>query len=327
MPTTNTTTPLAERMADYAAKLTFEQLPKEVVHEAKRVTVDAIGCAIGAWKEDPCVAIRSVVDHFHGEAGWGATIWGTRQAAPADWTALHNGICVRYFDYNDTYLSKEPAHPSDNIPACFSAGESTAAHGRDVITAIVLAYEVQCRFADAVSIRARGWDHVTYGAFSTAVAASKLFKLDKVKTKHALGIAGVNSAALRQSRVGELSHWKGAAFANSARHGVYSALLARAGVTGPAPIFEGEKGFEKLVSGEAMRVAPPFGPEPMNGVVPPDGFMIRKSCIKFYPAEYHAQSAVGAALDLRDDLKIDDIDTVLVESHDAAVDIIGSEPE
>jgi 2-methylcitrate dehydratase len=324
MPTTVLT--LAERLADYAARLRFEDLPAEVVHEAKRVTVDALGCAIGAWKEEPCIAIRSVASDFSATKN-GSTIWGTKHVAPPDWTALHNCLCVRYFDYNDTYLSKEPAHPSDNIPACFSAGESISAHGRDVITAIVLAYEVQCRFADAVSIRARGWDHVTYGAFSTALAASKLFKLDKTKTKHALGIAGVNSAALRQSRVGELSHWKGTAFANAARHGVYSALLARAGVTGPAPIFEGEKGFEKLVSGEAMRVAPPFGPEAMSGIVPPDGFMIRKSCIKFYPAEYHAQSAVGAALDLRKDLKIDDIDTVLVESHDAAVDIIGSEPE
>ena len=318
---------LAERLADYAGKLTFEQLPKEVVHEAKRVTVDAIGCAIGAWKEDPCVAIRSVADHFHGEAGYGATVWGTRQSVPVDWAALHNGICVRYFDYNDTYLSKEPAHPSDNIPACYAAAESVSAHGRDLITAIVLAYEVQCRFADAVSIRARGWDHVTYGAFSVALGASKIFKLDKAKTKHALGIAGVNSAALRQSRVGELSHWKGTAFANAARHGVYSAMLARAGVTGPAPIFEGEKGFEKLVSGEPMRPKAPFAPEPMDGVVPPDGFMIRKSCIKYYPAEYHAQSAVGLALKMRKGINIDDIDTVLIESHKAAVDIIGSEPE
>ena len=51
--------------------------------------------------------------------------------------------------------------------------------------------------------------------------------------------------ALRQARVGELSHWKGVAFANAARHGVYAALLARAGMTGPAPIFEGQMGFEK----------------------------------------------------------------------------------
>ena len=64
-----------------------------------------------------------------------------------------------------------------------------------------------------------------------------------------LGIAGVASGNLRQSRVGELSHWKGCAFANAARHGVYSAMLAAEGMTGPAPIFEGANGFEKLISG------------------------------------------------------------------------------
>src|SRR5260370_8248496 len=70
-------------------------------------------------------------------------------------------------------------------------------------------------------------------------------KLDLEKTRHAVNIAGVACAAMRQARVGELSHWKGVAFANAARHGVYSALLARAGMTGPAPIFEGQMGFEK----------------------------------------------------------------------------------
>ncbi len=70
-------------------------------------------------------------------------------------------------------------------------------------------------------------------------------KLDPEKTRHAVNIAGVACAAMRQARVGELSHWKGVAFADAARHGVYSALLARAGMTGPAPIFEGQMGFEK----------------------------------------------------------------------------------
>src|SRR5207247_5553995 len=109
--------------------------------------------------------------------------------------------------------------------------------------------EVQCRLCDAASLRARGWDHVTYGAFSSALAAARLLRLGLEQTRHAVGLAGVASAALRQARVGELSHWKGCAFANAARHGLFAALLAREGMTGPAPIFEGEKGFEKLVSG------------------------------------------------------------------------------
>jgi 2-methylcitrate dehydratase len=149
-----------------------------------------------------------------------------------------------------------------------------------------------------------------------------------------VGIAGVASAALRQSRVGELSHWKGAAFANAARHGVFAAMLAAEGMTGPSPIFEGEKGFEKLVSGPLEAIGGPFGAN-ARGTIPEDGFMIRKSCIKYWPAEYHAQSAIAAALELREQLgitgsgesAIDAIDSIVVESHDAAVDIIGSEPQ
>src|SRR5881398_3358894 len=237
------TATLAERLADFAAALRFEHLPAAAVHEVKRRVIDSVGCALGAWRTEPCAIARRVVARF--SATNGATLLGTRHAAPPDWAAFANGCLVRYLDYNDTYLSKEPAHPSDNIPAALAAAEAAGATGRELITAILLAYEVQCRFCDAASLRAHGWDHVTYGAFSTALASAKLMKLELEKTRHAVNIAGVGCAAMRQARVGELSHWKGVAFANAARHGVFSALLARAGMTGPGPIFEGEMGFEK----------------------------------------------------------------------------------
>ena len=303
---------LAERFAEYAVGLRFEDLPAAVVHEVKRRVIDSLGCAFGAWDAEPCAIARRVASRFSGDA----TVWGTRHKAPPDWAAFANGCLVRYLDYNDTYLSKEPAHPSDNIPAALAVAEMKGARGRDLIAAIVLAYEIQCRLCDAASIRARGWDHVTYGAFSTALAAAKLMKIDIERTRHAVNIAGVNSAALRQARVGELSHWKGCAFANAARHGVFAAMLAREAMTGPSPIFDGEKGFEKLVSG------------PLDVVLPGDDFMILKTSIKFWPAEYHSQSAIEAALRLRKQIRgVDEIGSVLIQSHDAAVDIIGSEPE
>jgi 2-methylcitrate dehydratase len=201
------------------------------------------------------------------------------------------------------------------------------ANGRDAITATALAYEVQCRLCDAASIRARGWDHVTYGAFSTALASAKLMKLDRVKTRHAVNIAGVACAAMRQARVGELSHWKGVAFANAARHGVYSALLARAGMTGPAPIFEGQMGFEKELGVSLGNVGENFAvPFPQNPQGPAS--MILNTSIKYWPAEYHSQSAIEAALFLREQIgDVSQITSVNIESHDASVDIIGSEPE
>ena len=308
---------LAHQLADYACSLRFEDLSKEVVHEVKRRVIDSIGCALGAWNEEPCAIARKVASEF--SATNGSTIIGTMHKAPPDWAAFATGCCIRYFDYNDTYLSKEPAHPSDNISAALAMAESLGANGRELITAIALAYEVQCRLCDAASIRARGWDHVTYGAFSTALACARLMKLDPEKTRHAVNIAGVACAAMRQARVGELSHWKGVAFANAARHGVYSALLARAGMTGPAPIFEGQMGFEKELGVSLGNVGEKFKGAPA---------MILNTSIKYWPAEYHSQSAIESALFLRKQIGNGvDVKSMTIESHDASVDIIGSEPE
>ena len=195
-------TTLAHQLADYACALRFEDLSKEVVHEVKRRVLDSIGCAVGAWNEEPCAIARKDASEF--SANRGSTIIGTAHKTPPDWAAFGTGCAIRYFDYNDTYLSKEPAHPSDNISAALAVAESVGATGTEFITAIALAYEVQCRFCDAASIRARGWDHVTYGTFSTALACAHLMKLNTDKTRHAVNIAGVAGAAMRQARVGEL---------------------------------------------------------------------------------------------------------------------------
>ena len=316
---------LAHQLADYACALRFEDLSKDVVHEVERRVLDSLGCALGAWNKEPCAIARKVASNF--SAKQGSTIIGTNHKAPPDWTAFANGCCIRYFDYNDTYLSKEPAHPSDNISAALAVAESVGVNGRELITAIALAYEVQCRFCDAASIRARGWDHVTYGAFSTALASAKLMKLDPRNTRHAVNIAGVAGAAMRQARVGELSHWKGVAFANAARHGVFSALLARAGMTGPGPIFEGQMGFEKQLGVSLGSVGEKFAvPFVENGDGPAS--MILRTSIKFWPAEYHSQSAIEAALLLRKEIgNPKTVRAMTIESHDASVDIIGSEPE
>ena len=316
---------LAHQLADYAGALRFEDLSKEVVHEVKRRVIDSIGCALGAWNEEPCVIARKVASEFSAKNG--ATIIGTSHKSPPDWAAFASGCCIRYFDYNDTYLSKEPAHPSDNISAALAVAENVGANGRELIAAIALAYEVQCRLCDAASIRARGWDHVTYGAFSTALAGARLMKLDPEKTRHAVNIAGVACAAMRQARVGELSHWKGVAFANAARHGVYSALLARAGMTGPAPIFEGQMGFEKQLGVSLGKIGEKFSvPFPKMDHGPAS--MILNTSIKYWPAEYHSQSAIEAALFLRKEIAdLAQVRSLTIESHDASVDIIGSELE
>jgi len=126
--------------------------------------------------------------------------------------------------------------------------------------------------------------------------------------------------AMRQTRAGKLSMWKGAAFANASRNGVLAAMLAAQGMTGPAPIFEGEMGFFAEVAHGAFDLLDLGG---RNGAE----YMLPRTYIKNWPAEYHAQSAIDAALQIRE--QIGDpgvIDRVLIETFDAAVEII-ADPE
>lgn len=308
---------LANRLSAYAAGLRFEHLPPEAIHEAKRRLLDTLGCALGAFNSEPATIARTLAQLTSSRSP--ATIIGTRHQSAPEMAAFANGVLFRYLDYNDTYLSLEPAHPSDNLAAILAIAEPQNAAGPELITAIVLAYEVQCRLCDAASIRARGWDHVTYGAFSTSLAAGKLLGLSEAQLTHAQALAGVPNNALRQTRVGMLSHWKGCAFANASRNGVFAALLARHGMTGPSDVFEGEMGFWKQVSG-------PFTLDTLGDENTP--FRINQTYIKLYPAEYHSQSAIDAALELRPQLQsVDEIEAITIETFRAAVEIIGGEPE
>ena len=156
----------------------------------------------------------------------GATLIGTATQVPPDWATFANGCLVRYLDFNDTYLSKEPAHPSDNIAAALAVAEAEAAPGRELIAD-------RTRLRNPVPALRRGkppragWDHVTYVAFSSALAGARLMRLDVEKTTHAVNIAGVSAGSLRQSRAGELSHWKACTVAHAARRGIFAATLAR----------------------------------------------------------------------------------------------------
>src|SRR5260370_15773715 len=111
----------AHQLADYTCSVRFEDLSKETVHEVRRRMVDSLGCALGAWNEEPCAIARSVASEFSAKNG--STIIGTAHQAPPDWAAFANGCCIPYFYYNDTYFSQEPPHPRDNISAAVAVAE------------------------------------------------------------------------------------------------------------------------------------------------------------------------------------------------------------
>jgi 2-methylcitrate dehydratase len=145
--------------------------------------------------------------------------------------------------------------------------------------------------------------------------------LDSGKMTEAVNLALNSHITMRQVRAGELSMWKGCSFANAARNGVFSALLAREGMTGPSPIFEGEMGFFKQVSGPFEMNIDDFGGR--NG-----SFKIAETYLKFFPAEIHSQTSIWAALEARKEIENPEgILSVEIASHEAGYTILGKDPE
>jgi 2-methylcitrate dehydratase len=309
---------LSRKIAEYAYSLDYDDLSPEVIHEAKRRVLDGFACALGALTSIPGQIAREMGQRAQCDNG--ATIIGSGTKTTPELATFANGILFRFLDYNDTYLSKEPAHPSDNIPAAIAIAEVEGKSGRDLITAIALGYEIQCRLCDSASLRSKGWDHVGYVSISSSILASKLMGMELEKVGHAIALSITPNITLRQTRVGELSMWKGCAAANAARNGVFAALLARGGMTGPSEIFEGEMGFFKQVTGAFDLNIEDFGNSGKN-------FKILDTYIKYYPSEYHSQAGVEAALSLRDKVVVEDIEEINIETYDACVDIIAGDKE
>ncbi|MDW8063778.1 MAG: MmgE/PrpD family protein [Candidatus Caldarchaeum sp.] len=294
-------------------------LDEDVLHEVRRRVLDSVGCFFGAWDEEAVVAARKAVSKHVAKAD-GSSLWGTNLKTSPDWAGFVNGVGVRALDFNDTYLSKEPLHPSDMIPSIIAIGEAYGAGGKEVAEAIAVGYEVGCRLCDAATLRKRGWDHVNFTMIGAVAGISRLMNLDYEKTANAVSLAVVPHAAMRQTRAGELSMWKGAAAANACRNAVSACMLAESGMTGPSQPFEGEMGFFKQVAGTSFSI------EGLGETVRPR--KILETYIKFYPVEYHAMTAVDAALKALEKAgSHTEIEKVRVETFEASYTILAKDPE
>ncbi len=243
---------------------------------------------------------------------------GGGQVAP-DRATFYNGALVRYLDYNDGYLAKgESCHPSDNLSAVLAATEYANGSGRDLLVALAVAYQVQCRLSDEAPVRAAGFDHTTQGAYAVAAGVSRALALDAAAAANAIAISGTAFNALRVTRTGALSHWKGLAYPNTAAGCVRVTFLARRGITGPLEVFEGNKGFIDAIAG-------PFHIDWSSE----DLERVTRTVIKRHNAEIHAQTAIDAALELKRQHRFSaaEVDRIDVETFDVAYKIIGGGEE
>jgi 2-methylcitrate dehydratase len=306
---------LVEELADFVVSASWEDLSQEARRELKVRVLDALGCAIGALEGPPVVAVRRQIEELGGRAL--CTLIGGGRTAP-DRAAFYNGALVRYLDFNDSYLAEgETCHPSDNLGAVLAAVEYARGSGKDLLTALAVAYQVQCRLSDVAPVRARGFDHTTQGSYAVAAGVAKGLGLDAERTANAISIAGTAFNALRVTRTGALSHWKGLAYPNTASGATHAAFLAMHGITGPKEVFEGNKGFMEAISG---RFEIDWSREDLERV--------RRTILKKYNAEIHSQSAIEAILELREEgLRVEEVETIEVEIFDVAYHIIGGGEE
>jgi 2-methylcitrate dehydratase len=280
-----------ERLAVMVRSVTFDVLPMEVVSATKARILDTLGCAYGALDSDVGRAARQMAADCGGAPQ--ATLIGTGEKTSAPLATLVNGSLLRYLDGNDYYFSRDPAHPSGNLAAALSVGERERRSGRDLIAALVAAYEVQlrlCDFAGAPSLWKRGWHHGCNAQFSSAAVAARLLGMDLVRTAHAMAISASHQNTLAQLQSGAVSMIKGTAEGWVAKAGVEAALLAQNGVTGPLQLMEGGAGWAKCVAGEVDFEAL---------CAPLDGrFRLLQTSIKPYPAVATAVAPIRAAIEL-----------------------------
>lgn len=307
---------MLNQLAAFVRHASYEELSEQARLHLKIRVLDALACAIGALDGLPIHMIRQQLDDFGGAPR--CSLIGGGRTAP-DRAAFYNSALVRYLDFNDSYLAKgESCHPSDSLGPVLAASEYVGATGKELMTALAVAYQVQCRLSDKAPVRDRGFDHTTQGSYAMAAGISKALGLDQTKTANAIAISGTAFNALRVTRTGKLSHWKGLASPNTAFSSTHAAFLAMRGISGPPEVFEGNKGFMDTIAGEFYI---DWQSEDLERVT--------LTILKEYNAEIHSQSAIEGILELREEYGVrgDDVELIELETFQVAYDIIGGGEE
>lgn len=303
-------------LARFVVNARLEDMSAEALEQLKIRVLDTIGVAIGALDAEPIVAIRGLIDDLGGKGT--ATMIGGGTTSP-DRAAFFNSALSRYLDFMDAYLAKgETNHPSDNFGAVLACAERVGASGEELLAAFAVSVQVHTRLSDEAPVRAKGFDHTTQGAYAAAAGAAKALRLSIDEIANAIAIAGTCNNALRVTRTGDLSHWKGLAYPQVSKEGTFAALLASRGITGPQEVFEGNKGFKDTIAGDFFI---DWSTEDLERV--------RMTIIKKHNAEIHSQSALDAAIDIRSQsgFDISAIDRIDLRTFDVAYSIIGGGEE
>lgn len=316
--------PLLEQIADYTISAQINSA--EAYDTARYCLMDSLGCALLALNYPACTKLLGPI-----VAGTivpnGSRVPGTNYELDPVIAAFNIGALVRWLDFNDTWLAAEWGHPSDNLGAILAVsdfvsrkniGEQKAPYTvRDLLTAMIQAHEIQGVLALENAFNRVGLDHVLLVRIASTAVATRLLGGTREQILNALSNAWVDGGALRTYRhapnTGSRKSW---AAGDATSRGVQHAIMAIKGEMGyPSVLSAKTWGFsDTLFKEQPIRLGRPFGSYVMEHVL----FKIS------FPAEFHAQTAVEAAIKLHPQIRdrVDKIREIIITTQESAIRII-----
>src|SRR5882724_4549264 len=314
-------------IADYVTRYKIKS--KQAFDTARYCLLDTLGCGFEALEYPACTKLLGPVVQGTVVPN-GAKVPGTQYQLDPVQAAFNIGTMIRWLDFNDTWLAAEWGHPSDNLGGILAVADwlSRNAIGagkkplvvRDVLTAMIKAHEIQGCIALENSFNKVGLDHVVLVKVATTAVVADMLGLERDETLNAVSLAWVDGQSLRTYRhspnTGSRKSW---AAGDATSRAVRLALIAKTGEMGyPSVLTAKTWGFyDVLFKSKPFVFQRPYGSYVMENVL----FKIS------YPAEFHAQTAVEAAMSLHERLKeigrtADDIESITIRTHEAALRII-----
>ena len=314
-------------IADYVLKTDLQSAL--AYSTARNCLIDTLGCGLEALEYPACTKLLgpivpgTVVPH-------GAKVPGTQFQLDPVQAAFNIGAMIRWLDFNDTWLAAEWGHPSDNLGGILAVADwlsrNAVAAGkppltmRDVLTAMIQAHEIQGVIALENSFNKVGLDHVVLVKVATTAVVARMLGLSRDEIINAVSLAWVDGQSLRTYRhapnTGSRKSW---AAGDATSRGVRLALIAKTGEMGyPSVLTAKTWGFYDVsFGGQPFKFQRPYGSYVMENVL----FKIS------FPAEFHSQTAVEAAMTLHQQLRAagkspEDIASIVIRTHEACIRII-----
>lgn len=307
-------------MASFALSLRYEMIPEPALQMAKQLLLDSVGCAFAAINLKDIQASHNYVQQLGGREQASIIWYGDKTNMPN--AALMNSLLIRATDYNDVYWKQDPCHPSDIIPAALAPGEYRGVSGKELITAIVIAYELEMRLCRAAEpgIREVGWHHASLTQFVSPLVAGRILGLNEDQMVSAVGITGSSHFTLGGVVAGRLTNMKNAADPMATEAGVRGAMLAATGYSGSMEAFEGKESLFEVLSNVKWN---------RNTLIDGLGedFLITQCSLKAFPTEALTHQPITATLEIMRENKIDPLEVkeVLVETTNRGSDILSDQ--